>query len=440
MRFVLWVLTGVFGLSLWNFHHERIARLADCSRALRPGETVSHTEGVVEKRSALEWRLREGKRSFRLRSALPLDLFEGSLVRIEGKLFCQSPPENPSRSAGLLQWIRKPETVLRISHIHIERVVEKRSLRSRFETWVREAFAAYPQLAALERALWFGDLTGFSQQIREFYLVSGSLAVLALSGQHVAGLFLLSETVSNLFFLFLWKVLPLCYRRAMSFLFCRWKILQPLFCSGVLLYTSGYSPSMVRTTAMVFSVCLVRFLGISSSLLQILSTSAGLLLLLDPFWMLSPGFVLSVAATGSVFALTARTRWFLLYLAFSFALPLLLLPWTSYYFSKLALASFFLQFPLSLLWDFCIVPIGFLLPFFAFLRKGGSIFFPFLEESWGTFLRFQEKGVDFLQSTYSTSFRIHDMELFLLEICLLGAMGYKMRRNFHLPKRVEGGD
>lgn len=423
MKRILFLFILILGLRVLYFSAQSNAVLSRCSEGLEEEHLVK-LSGVLEQESAFHWKIGDWK----ILGQKSLREYRGFPVEVWGRSRCVLEPQNPARLSSLPGLYEEPKFILSLKKIRVLDPVPQLSQRDRFNDWLTRKFAAFPNLLSLERALWFGDLSGFSKAVRETYLFTGSLAVLALSGQHVAGLFVLVES-----FLSVWVLLVLRWvepkrRKKILDFYLPVKLFLPVLVSLVLLYMSRYSPSMVRTTAMVSCVFLVRILGIGTSLAQVLSTSAGLLLLWNPLWILNPGFILSLTSTYFLVSMGEKTgkMWLGHYLLFSFSFCLLMQPWMSYYFSKTALLAFPVQIVLGILWDFCIVPIGFALPFL-----GGGYFF--LEEIWVSFLNAHQKWAPFLEKGYLTTIRVNDAELFLLECCLFACVRHWFLRgaNFH---------
>lgn len=430
MRTVWLTLILLLGLSVWNYHRSSLEALSLCSKSLNPQNGVSVISGRLEKRNPIVWELNDSslpKPEIRLVSQ-KIDLAEywGKSVRVIGRLNCSLPPENPSFSRSFTAAFPNPIFSLNVDHIFLLESGSYFSVKSRFERWLQKSFSGYPALLTLERALWFGDMSGFSDGVKEFYLAGGSLAVLALSGQHVAGLFILVETLFTILVFFLIKYMPPRRKRAFPSLLKYVKNVLPFFCSASLLYTSGFSPSMVRTTSMVFSLCLIRFFGISSGIFQVLATSTALMVSWNPVWILNAGFILSIWATLLIFVLCSGNlkEGLRHYLMLSLLFPLLMFPCTSYYFSKFSLSSLVVEVPLSILWDFFIVPIGFFLPLCGLLGSGAAFLFLPLEKVWSEFLAIQAIMGPVLGETYFSTIRVNDAELFLLQCISLSAVRY----------------
>lgn len=74
------------------------------------------------------------------------------------------------------------------------------------------------------------------------------------------------------------------------------------------------SPSVLRATVMVSVLLIAKARGIRSSALAGLGLAISLLILIDPFEAIDPGFALSVAATGGILLLTDPiTTWLIRY-------------------------------------------------------------------------------------------------------------------------------
>jgi predicted membrane metal-binding protein len=221
---------------------------------------------------------------------------------------------------------------------------------------LKVSFGRYPTLWGVERAVWLGEENGLPEALVLLYRHWGLLAVLALSGQHVAGLYLVL------------RVLPFPVSVSRGGLL--------LFCAAFLFWTSGGVPSMWRTLGTALSLSLLRYRRLNTPPMQLLFSAAAVLLIVSPSLLFRVGFCLSIAATFPLLAmaepmsfLSALKR----YIGISLLLPLLLFPWTAFYFGKVSLWAPLASLLLGWVWDLVLIPIGFLLPALTLLPISPAI-------------------------------------------------------------------
>jgi len=208
-----------------------------------------------------------------------------------------------------------------------------------FQTWAvqvrRFCFKKLSQALTTiqERGIVLALLLGIKKEItpvlQSAYAVSGTMHVLAVSGLHIGLLY------SILYFILFYKrtikhtISLVCL--AIVMLICLW------FYAGI----TGFSPSVIRASAMCSLILLAKILKKKVNIYNILSVVAFFMLLWDPFWLFSISFQLSfIAVVGIVYlqpkifgCLKYKLHW----------LPSLLWQWTS-----VSLAAQLATFPLSL--------------------------------------------------------------------------------------------
>ncbi len=141
---------------------------------------------------------------------------------------------------------------------------------------------------AVAAALLVGYTDKLDTDLLSAYSQTGALHVLSVSGLHVAIVFILFSRV--LFFLNRFKY---------GILF---KVLLLIFFLWFYALLSGLSPSVLRSAAMFSFIVFAKSLKKQSNIYNILSVSAFLLLLFNPYLLLDVGFQLSyLAVAGIVF-------------------------------------------------------------------------------------------------------------------------------------------
>jgi competence protein ComEC len=148
-------------------------------------------------------------------------------------------------------------------------------LRSRFIQVYKKGLESKESQGVVQ-ALVLGDKSDLSSDLRQSYVKAGAIHILAVSGMHVGILFLM---LSYLFsFLNRIKVLKLVLILAVLWLYA---------------WLTGFSPSVLRSTIMFSVIVLGKEMGEKSSLYNLLSFSAFLIFIIDPFSIYDAGFWLS---------------------------------------------------------------------------------------------------------------------------------------------------
>ncbi len=143
-----------------------------------------------------------------------------------------------------------------------------------------------PRSAAIARALIIGERDGIDQELRSYFLATGAMHILAVSGMHI-GLLILA----------LLKVLAL---------FSRWvsrkqALLVVLLIVWYYAILTGLSASVLRSVFMFSVLLLSQLSGRQISKLNALFFSAFCLLLYDPLYLFDLGFQLSYLAMLGIY-------------------------------------------------------------------------------------------------------------------------------------------
>lgn len=146
--------------------------------------------------------------------------------------------------------------------------------------------ALSPRAAAIARALIIGERDGIDQELRSYFLATGAMHILAVSGMHI-GLLILA----------LLKVLAL---------FSRWVSRKQALLLVVLIVwyyaiLTGLSASVLRSVFMFSVLLLSQLSGRQISKLNALFFSAFCLLLYDPLYLFDLGFQLSYLAMLGIY-------------------------------------------------------------------------------------------------------------------------------------------
>jgi competence protein ComEC len=144
------------------------------------------------------------------------------------------------------------------------------------------------QERAIAAALVLGVTEGIDTDLINAYSASGALHVLSVSGLHVGIIYVI--------LLFLLKPLN-------KYAWSRWVVAGiSLLCLWVFAFVSGLSPSVLRAVVMFSFVAAARPFGVRTNIYNTLSASAFVLLLYNPYLIMSVGFQLSyLAVLGIVY-------------------------------------------------------------------------------------------------------------------------------------------
>lgn len=209
----------------------------------------------------------------------------GRRVSVSGPFRCQHPFRNPGQQEDGLWTLRQPRLSARAGEFSLRFLEVPPPLWERFAFFFQKElnshFQKTPSLLVLVRAVWLGDLSGFEEPLLRFYREGGLLAVLALSGQHVAVLVFL-VTSGLAFFVSLlntvwkpsWRYLGPVYPHVLR--------LIPLLSAGLLLLTSQGAASMKRTAAMALAYFVLRLRRFQCDPLQLTASSVACFLLWEP--------------------------------------------------------------------------------------------------------------------------------------------------------------
>lgn len=146
--------------------------------------------------------------------------------------------------------------------------------------------ALSPRAAAIARALIIGERDGIDQELRSYFLATGAMHILAVSGMHI-GLLILA----------LLKVLALLSRWVSR----KQALLLVLLIVWYYAILTGLSASVLRSVFMFSVLLLSQLSGRQISNLNALFFSAFCLLLYDPLYLFDLGFQLSYLAMLGIY-------------------------------------------------------------------------------------------------------------------------------------------
>ncbi|MFZ1806496.1 MAG: ComEC/Rec2 family competence protein, partial [Cyclobacteriaceae bacterium] len=138
------------------------------------------------------------------------------------------------------------------------------------------------QEQAIALALTLGVTDGIDNQLQSAYASSGAMHVLAVSGLHVG---------------ILYGIVMLLFRPFGNLSWSRWVIaVVSLIVLWSFAFITGLSPSVLRAVTMFSFIAIAKPFGRRTSIYNTLASSAFILLLFDPYLIMSVGFQLSYLA------------------------------------------------------------------------------------------------------------------------------------------------
>jgi competence protein ComEC len=149
-------------------------------------------------------------------------------------------------------------------------------------------YVAGEQRQAIAAALVLGVTDGIDTDLLNAYAASGAMHVLAVSGLHVG---------------IIYGILLVLLRPLNRFAWSRWAVASiSLICLWVFAFVTGLSPSVLRAVVMFSFVAIARPFGKQTNIYNTLAASAFVLLLYNPYLIMSVGFQLSyLAVLGIVY-------------------------------------------------------------------------------------------------------------------------------------------
>lgn len=144
------------------------------------------------------------------------------------------------------------------------------------------------QQQVIAAALVLGVTEGIDTDLQNAYAASGAMHVLAVSGLHVG---------------IIYAILLFLLRPLNRFAWSRWVVFViSILCLWSFAFVTGLSPSVLRAVTMFSFIALARPLGWRTNIYNTLAGSAFLLLLFNPYLIMSVGFQLSyLAVLGIVY-------------------------------------------------------------------------------------------------------------------------------------------
>ena len=261
------------------------------------------TLAVLDRASMLADDLRRKPISGRIRlvvDAPDLDLPAGAVLRVVGRMSLPATAGNPG-GFDFREWLRRQRVVaiLRVETIEAIQIVDfapawserlqnqRRDLRNRAVAMLQSSTG--PETAQVAEALLLGSRQQMPDELREAFMESGTLHVLAISGVNVGVIWL--------------GLVRACRMIGISLRQTGWTVI-----AGLLLYVwlTDANPPIVRAVAVAIVFQLAELLHRQVNSLQGMSLALLVMLLGNPQDLFHPGAQLSFL---SVSALSAAHRW-----------------------------------------------------------------------------------------------------------------------------------
>jgi len=181
------------------------------------------------------------------------------------------------------------------SHVHPIEGADPRTVRGEMSRWrntLKERIAMYItdiEVRSILYALLLGDDSEVDRELTDAYSASGTIHILAVSGLHVAMIYLVISWITG--FLFPKNKLVV------------WKILLQASLLWAYAGLTGFSPSVLRSAVMCSFFLIASNLDKQSNSMNTLCASAVLLIWMDPRILSEVGFFLSYLAVAGILLL-----------------------------------------------------------------------------------------------------------------------------------------
>ena len=225
------------------------------------------------------------------------DLQYGDRILIKAPLAEVPPPANPGefnfrkflsyKNISHQQFVRRDQIRLveRIDHPGL--LFYSQQMRSWASSKI-ESFVSGSREQGIAKALVLGVTEGLDNELQGAYAASGAMHILSVSGLHVG----------IIYGIILILLMPLNSRP-----WSRWLVaILSLFCLWAYAFITGLSPSVLRAVTMFSFIVIARPVGRQTNIYNTLAASALLLLIYNPYLIMSVGFQLSyLAVIGIVY-------------------------------------------------------------------------------------------------------------------------------------------
>lgn len=222
----------------------------------------------------------------------------GDEVLVQGRPSLLTPPQNPhefdfqrflSFKNIYHQQFVKPDQV---QLVHETETKDLKYYSYKARTWTAERIKHYlPEKRdqAIALALTLGVTDGIDNDLQSAYAASGAMHVLAVSGLHVG---------------IIYALVLLIFRPVRDLAWSRWLIaVVSIVVLWSFAFITGLSPSVLRAVTMFTFIAIAKPIGRGTSIYNTLAGSAFLLLLYNPYLIMSVGFQLSYLAVLGIVTL-----------------------------------------------------------------------------------------------------------------------------------------
>ncbi|MEP2667807.1 MAG: ComEC/Rec2 family competence protein [Cyclobacteriaceae bacterium] len=217
--------------------------------------------------------------------------FYGDKILVQGSPQLLKPPQNPHefnfkrflsfKNIYHQQFVKEGQVKL-ISSIQSKNLWYYSFVVREWGTKQLKAQLPNQQEQAIALALTLGVTDGIDNELQSAYASSGAMHVLAVSGLHVG---------------ILYGIVMLLFRPFTNLSWSRWVIaIISLLVLWSFAFITGLSPSVLRAVTMFSFIAIAKPFGRRTSIYNTLASSAFILLLFDPYLVMSVGFQLSYLA------------------------------------------------------------------------------------------------------------------------------------------------
>jgi competence protein ComEC len=267
-------------------------------------ETFYHTEKItfpLDARYYLSpsgWQKTSGRLEVNSNSDSAKALRTGDEVLLEGLISKIGSRKNPGTfdysgymaAKGMLVWLKVKEgfKIEKIGRIHLNPLISSALIMRRKIADLIERHLDEPHSGFL-KAILIGDRTGLGDGIKDDFVKTGTVHILAISGLNIA---LIAGLIMALF-----GIMRLPRKTSL--------VITVIFIV-VYTFTAGANPPVVRSTIM-FSIIVIGYLiGRDTDILNSLPLAALLILVFNPKEIFDPSFQLSFASLAGIIILSPR--------------------------------------------------------------------------------------------------------------------------------------
>lgn len=236
--------------------------------------------------------------------------------------------------------VNRLEDITGISKNHANLFIKRLySLRHRFSISIDKYLPATE--AAILKAMFLGECTDLSYDVRDYFTESSTAHILAISGLHVGLIAFL--------FLLVFKILRIPYK--VNYIFT----IILLVAYAILV---GARPSVVRATLMAAVILIGLILERNPDIMNVLGFAAVVLLIKNPKWIFDTGFQLSFMSVLSIIYFSPKLELLWKRHLIGKSLAVSTAAWLGV--APIILYDFHLLSPIGIIANLVVVPLGFL--------------------------------------------------------------------------------